>query len=41
MQLTGRLIVINTDLGGDNRAKELEYYAIWDKMEEYFDKLGH
>lgn len=36
---TGRYIVINTDMGNDNRAKELEYYAIWDKMNEYFDKL--
>ncbi|WP_340202540.1 serine hydrolase domain-containing protein [Ascidiimonas sp. W6] len=36
---TGRYIVINTDMGNDERAKELEYYAIWDKMNEYFDKL--
>lgn len=35
----GRYIVINTDMGNDERAKELEYYAIWDKMNEYFDKL--
>ena len=33
---TGRYIVINTDMGNDERAKELEYYAIWDKMNEYF-----
>ena len=37
---TGRYIVINTDMGNDERAKELEYYAIWDKMNEYFDKLN-
>lgn len=36
---TGRYIVINTDTGNDNRAKELEYYAIWDLMNKYFDKL--
>lgn len=36
---TGRYIVINTDMGNDERAKELEYYAIWDKMNDYFDKL--
>lgn len=36
---TGRYIVINTDMGNDNRAKELEYYAIWDKMNDYFDAL--
>ncbi|TKD57938.1 serine hydrolase [Flavobacterium sp. ASW18X] len=36
---TGRYIVINTDMGNDNRAKELEYYAIWDLMNAYFDKL--
>ncbi len=36
---TGRYIVINTDMGNDERAKELEYYAIWDKMNAYFDKL--
>ncbi|WPY98349.1 serine hydrolase domain-containing protein [Christiangramia sp. OXR-203] len=35
----GRYIVINTDMGNDNRAKELEYYAIWDLMDEYFEKL--
>lgn len=34
--LTGRFIIINTDWGEDERAKELEYYAVWDKMEEYF-----
>lgn len=38
-KLTGRYIVINTDMGNDDRAKELEYYAVWDKMNEYFDKL--
>lgn len=37
---TGRYIVINTDMGNDERAKELEYYAIWDKMNEYFDELN-
>ena len=36
---TGRYIVINTDMGNDERVKELEYYAIWDKMNEYFDKI--
>ena len=36
---TGRYIIINTDWGSDERAKELEFYAIWDKMNEYFDKL--
>ena len=36
---TGRYIVKNTDSGNDNRARELEYYAIWDKMKEYEDKL--
>ena len=37
---TGRYIVKNTDGGNDNRAKELEYYAIWDKMDEYIEKLN-
>jgi len=37
---TGRYIVINTDMGNDERAKELEYYAVWDKMNEYFEKLS-
>jgi len=37
---TGRYIVINCDMGNDERARELEYYAIWDKMDEYFDKLN-
>ncbi|WP_124979700.1 serine hydrolase domain-containing protein [Nonlabens xiamenensis] len=37
---TGRYIVINTDMGNDERAKELEYYAIWDTMNEYFDQLS-
>jgi len=37
---TGRFIVKNTDGGNDNRAKELQYYAIWDKMEEYIEKLN-
>ena len=37
---TGRYIVINMDMGNDNRAKELEYYAIWDKMNDYFEKLS-
>ena len=37
---TGRYIVINCDMGNDERARELEYYAIWDKMNEYFDKLS-
>ncbi|SFT02509.1 CubicO group peptidase, beta-lactamase class C family [Zhouia amylolytica] len=36
---TGRYIVINTDMGNDNRAKELEYYEIWDTMNEYFNRL--
>lgn len=34
---TGRYIVINTDMGNDERAKELQYYAIWDTMNEYFE----
>lgn len=38
---TGRYIVINCDMGNDERARELEYYAIWDKMDEYFDKLNN
>jgi CubicO group peptidase (beta-lactamase class C family) len=37
---TGRYIVINCDMGNDERARELEYYAIWNKMNEYFDKLS-
>lgn len=37
---TGRYIVINCDMGNDERARELQYYAIWDKMDEYFDKLN-
>ncbi|MEM9051510.1 MAG: serine hydrolase domain-containing protein [Bacteroidota bacterium] len=36
---TGRYIVINCDMGNDERARELEYYAIWDKMNDYFDQL--
>ncbi|MBR9845390.1 MAG: beta-lactamase family protein [Algicola sp.] len=36
---TGRYIVINVDMGNDERARELEYYAIWDKMNDYFDKF--
>ena len=37
---TGRFIVKNTDNSdNDNRAKELQYYAIWDKMNEYVDQL--
>jgi CubicO group peptidase (beta-lactamase class C family) len=36
---TGRYIVINCDMGNDERARELEYYAIYDKMSEYFDRL--
>ncbi|MFD1062082.1 serine hydrolase domain-containing protein [Winogradskyella litorisediminis] len=36
---TGRYIVINCDMGNDKRARELEYYAIWDKMNDYFDRL--
>ncbi|WP_289645378.1 serine hydrolase domain-containing protein [Maribacter aestuarii] len=36
----GRYIVINCDMGNDERARELEYYAVWDKMNEYFDKLN-
>jgi len=35
----GRYIVINCDMGNDERARELEYYAIWDTMNEYFDQL--
>ncbi|NMM47760.1 serine hydrolase domain-containing protein [Marinigracilibium pacificum] len=33
---TGRYIVINCDMGNDNRSRELEYYAIWDTMNKYF-----
>ncbi|MFD0964694.1 serine hydrolase domain-containing protein [Pseudofulvibacter geojedonensis] len=36
---TGRYLVINCDMGNDDRSRELEYYAIWDKMDEYFDRL--
>ncbi len=36
---TGRFIVTNTDGGNDDRAKELEFYAIWNKMEAYIEKL--
>lgn len=38
---TGRYIVKNTDGGNDERAKELEYYAVWDKMDEYIAKLSN
>jgi CubicO group peptidase (beta-lactamase class C family) len=37
---TGRYIVINCDMGNDERAKELQYYAIWDTMNLYFDQLS-
>lgn len=37
---TGRYIVINCDMGNDERARELEYYAIWDKLDEYIEKLN-
>jgi len=36
--LKGMYIVVNTDLG--DRKKELEYYAIWDKLEKYSSKLN-
>lgn len=36
---SGRYIVINTDMGNDERVRELEYYAIWEKMGEYIEKL--
>lgn len=37
---TGRYIVKNTDVSDpDNRARELQYYAIWDKMNEYLITL--
>jgi CubicO group peptidase (beta-lactamase class C family) len=36
--LKGMYIVVNTDLG--DRKKELEYYAIWDKLEKYSSKLS-
>ena len=35
----GRYLVINCDMGNDERARELEYYSIWDKMDEYFERL--
>ena len=37
---TARFIMINTDMGNDERVKELEYYAIWDLMNEYFEPLS-
>lgn len=37
---TGRYIVKNTDSGNDNRKRELQYYAIWDKMNEYVAVLN-
>lgn len=37
---TGRYIVINTDMGNDERAKEFEYYTVWDTMNEYFEKIN-
>jgi DNA-directed RNA polymerase delta subunit len=37
--LKGMYIVVNADL--DNRKKELEYYAIWDKIVKYSDKLNN
>lgn len=37
--LKGMYIVVNTDLG--DRKKEQEYYAIWDKIVEYSDKLNN
>ncbi|WP_020570657.1 serine hydrolase domain-containing protein [Neolewinella persica] len=36
---TGRYIVINTDMGNDERARELEYYAAWDALEAFLDGL--
>ncbi len=36
---TGRYIVINCDMGNDERARELEYYAIWDTMDKYFAEM--
>lgn len=36
--LKGMYIVVNTDLG--DRKKELEYYAVWDKLEKYSSKLS-
>lgn len=33
---TGRFIVKNTD--ANNRAEELAYYAVWDKLKEHMDK---
>ncbi|SMG28853.1 CubicO group peptidase, beta-lactamase class C family [Marivirga sericea] len=35
---TGMYMAINTDIG--DRKRELEYYAIWEKMEEYVDRLN-
>jgi CubicO group peptidase (beta-lactamase class C family) len=34
----GMFMVMNTDIG--DRKTELEYYAIWSKLEEYCDKLN-
>lgn len=36
---TGRYIVINSDMGNDERARELEYYAIWETLGEYFERI--
>lgn len=35
----GRYIVINTDMGNDERARELEYYAAWDALNLFLDGL--
>ena len=37
---TGRYIVVNVDFGNDERARELQYYAIWDEMDKYLARLS-
>lgn len=36
---TGRFLVINMDMGNDNRAKELQFYSIWDALGKYAEQL--
>lgn len=35
----GRYIVINADMGNDERARELEYYAAWDALNAFLEGL--
>lgn len=37
---TGRFIVVNTDFGNDERAREFEYYGIWIAMGNLFGEKG-